>query len=287
MDVSARVEAALGEPVSGLRALGGGCVGEVYAAEVGGQRVVVKAGAPGSKLDVEGWMLRTLSERSSLPVPGVIHDEDTLLIMEFVESGGRVDAGAERHAADLLADLHTITAEGFGCDRDTLIGSLHQPNPWTGSWIEFFGEQRLVHMAETARERGALNERDVDAVRDLASRLGLWLDEPEAPSLIHGDVWGGNVLCRNGRIAAFIDPAVYYAHPEVELAFITLFGTFGEAFFARYAGSRRIREGFFETRRDLYNLYPLLVHAALFGGGYVSGVRSTLRRFARGGGKGG
>jgi len=286
MDVGARVEAALGAPVSGLRTLGGGCVGEVYTGEAGGQRVVVKVGPPGSKLDVEGWMLRTLAERSDLPVPGVIHDEDTLLVMEFVESGGRIDAKAEHHAADLLADLHSVTADAFGCDRDTLIGSLHQPNPWTGSWVEFFGAQRLVHMAETARKRGSLNERDVDTVRDLASRLDRWLDEPEAPSLIHGDIWGGNVLCRSSRIAAFIDPAVYYAHPEVELAFITLFGTFGEPFFARYAESRPIRAGFFETRRDLYNLYPLLVHAALFGGGYVSSVRSTLRRFARGG-KGG
>lgn len=279
-DVRNRVEQALGERVGGVRPLSGGCVGEVYRCEVGGRALVVKAGAPGSKLDIEGWMLGALRERSGLPVPGVIHEEDTLLVMEYIgHSGGPTPTG-EHGAAEMLADLHSVSAERFGCDRATLIGSLDQPNPWTDSWVVFFAEHRLLYMAETARARGSLDERDVDRVRSLASGLGRWLDEPDRASLIHGDIWGGNVLWRGGHIAAFIDPAVYYAHPEVELAFITLFGTFGEAFFERYHELRPIRDGFFETRRDLYNLYPLLVHAALFGGGYVASVRSTLDRYS-------
>ena len=96
------------------------------------------------------------------------------------------------------------------------------------------------------------------------------------PALIHGDMWGGNILCRDGRVAAFIDPAIYHAEPEIELAFATLFATFGTPFFERYRDIRPIAPGFFEERPALYNLYPLLVHVRLFGGHYVASVEATL-----------
>ena len=92
-------------------------------------------------------------------------------------------------------------------------------------------------------------------------------------------MWGGNVLVREGRIAGFVDPAIYYADAEIELAFSTLFSTFGEPFFARYGEIRPMRPGFFEQRRDIYNLYPLLVHTRLFGGHYAGAVKRTLKRF--------
>lgn len=118
-----------------------------------------------------------------------------------------------------------------------------------------------------------------ERIEALCARLGEWLEEPARPSLIHGDLWGGNVLAADGRISGFIDPAIYYADPEIELAFTTLFGTFGDAFFRRYGELRPLRARFFEERRDLYNLYPLLVHVRLFGGEYVSQVEAILRKF--------
>jgi fructosamine-3-kinase len=110
-------------------------------------------------------------------------------------------------------------------------------------------------------------------------RLERYIDAPAAPSLVHGDLWGGNILVKAGRIAAFLDPAIYYADAEIELAFTTLFGTFGEAFFERYRERRAIAPGFFEARRDIYNLYPLLVHTRLFGGHYAASVDGILRRY--------
>ena len=113
----------------------------------------------------------------------------------------------------------------------------------------------------------------------LANRLGDWIEEPVRPSLVHGDMWGGNVLCRKGEITGFVDPAIYFADAEIELAFTTLFGTFGDNFFERYQEHRPLKPGFFEARCDLYNLFPLLVHVRLFGGSYVHSVANTLRRF--------
>jgi fructosamine-3-kinase len=243
-----------------------------------GSRLVVKSAGPRGTLDTEGWVLGYLRDRSRLPVPRVLHAAPSLLIMEFIDGDSRFTAAAERHAAELLADLHSITAPSFGLERDTLIGPLGQPNPPTSSWVEFFREHRLLAMARVAEEAGRMDDGLHDRVRRLADALPRLIDEPDAPSLLHGDVWTTNVLARGDRITGFIDPAVYYGHPEIELAFTSLFGTFTRAFYDRYADLRPIRAGFFERRRDLYNLYPLLVHARLFGGGYAAQVSAVLRR---------
>jgi len=263
-----------------MAALGGGCIGDVRRVDLSnGETVVAKFGGPGSGLAIEGFMLRHLAERSALPIPEVLHADDRLLLMTWIETSGGITASAEAHAGELLADLHAVTAEAFGFERDTLIGSLRQPNPRTDRWLDFFRDHRLLHMADEACSAGQLPNRLMNRIETLAGRLDRWIEEPTAPSLIHGDMWTGNVLCRDGRIAGFIDPATYHADPEIELAFSTLFSTLGPAFFESYGRRRPLRPGFFEERRDLYNLYPLLVHVRLFGGGYVGSVERILTRF--------
>jgi fructosamine-3-kinase len=275
------VEDALGKQLRSARPMGGGCIGEVYRVELAdGTTLVAKVDREGaSHLEREAYMLRYLRGTSGLPVPEVYHGSETLLLMEFVEGSSRFSEEAERHAAELLAALHGITADAYGHERNTLIGSLDQPNPWTGSWIDFFREHRLLYMARVAHEAGRMPAEDLERIGRLAERLEGLIVEPEQPSLIHGDVWSANVLARGDRIAAFLDPAIYHADPEIELSFISLFDSFGEAFFERYGEIRPIRTGFFEGRRDLYSLYPLLAHVYFFGGGYLGSVRSTLRRF--------
>ena len=283
MELATRVASVLGTHVCGLHTLAGGCVADVVRAELAdGRRVVVKHGGEGFR--VEAMMLRTLASRSALPVPAVLHDEPDLLIIEYVENDGAHGPGVERHAAELLAALHAVQGPAFGFDTDTglgtdtLIGPLRQPCPPTPRWVEFFAAHRLEHFGDLALGRRAISASCRERIGRLADRLGEVLSEPEHPSLIHGDVWSGNILCRGGKVVSCIDPAVHYAHPEVELAFITLFSTFGAEFFDRYNELRPIRDGFFETRRHVYNLYPLLVHAILFGGGYGGQVEATLGR---------
>ncbi len=291
----------LGARVVSLRPLAGGCVGDVRLATLAdGRRVVAKrAEAEGAApLACEAFMLRWLRERTTLPVPHVLGEAPGLLAMEFVENDGAIDASVERHAADLLADLHALTPDAvgavvgesvaskrFGFERDTVIGALAQPNPWASSWVSFFRESRLLHMGRECARAGRLDAAALARLERFCARLGDFIGEPPAPSLVHGDVWAGNVLARAGRVAAFIDPAIYFAHAEVELAFVALFSTFGRPFYDRYAERRPVAPGFFEpargqrlARRDVYNLYPLLVHARLFGGSYAGAVSDTLSR---------
>ncbi len=274
-----RIEVAIGRRPVRLAPLSGGCIAEIYRADFDdGEKLVAKfAGADGD-LALEAYMLDYLRAHSALPVPAVIHGGDTLLIMEFIESAGSLTAPAQAHAGELLAALHAVGAPSFGHERDTLIGPLPQPNPTTASWLDFFRDQRLLYMGRVALEAGRLPPATMARIETLAGRLGEWIEEPAQPSLIHGDMWGGNVLAKGGRIAGFVDPAIYYADPEIELAFATLFSTFGEPFFRRYGEIRTIRAGFFEARRDLYNLYPLLVHVRLFGGGYVGSLEANLSK---------
>lgn len=274
------VEGALGERLLDARPMGGGCIGEVYRAELSdGTSVVAKVDRAGeANLEREAYMLRYLREKSELPVPEVYHSSKTLLLMELMPGGGNVSE-AQAHAAELLAATHDVTAGAYGHERDTLIGSLSQPNPWTDSWVEFFRDQRLLYLAQVAGEAGRLPANLRGRVEGLAGRLGEILEEPEHPALIHGDVWSGNVLAEGARITAFLDPAIYHADPEIELSYIYLFGAFGKPFFRRYGELRPIRPGFFEERRYLYSLYPLLVHVYFFGGPYVGSVEGVLDRF--------
>jgi fructosamine-3-kinase len=271
----------LGADVRRFASLHGGCIGEVYRAELAdGRQVVVKlAQGSAAQLDGEGYMLRYLAANSALPVPEVFVAEPELLVMSYISGDSRFDRRAQEHAAELLAALHEISADRFGMERDTLIGGLHQPNPWTTTWLEFFAQHRLVYMAREGEQKRRLSAALRLRVERLAGVLDRWLQEPPRPSLVHGDVWKTNVLAQGGRVSGFLDPAIYYADAEIELAFATLFGTFGDPFFRRYQEFRPIEKGFVEERCDLYNLYPLLVHVRLFGGSYVGSVEQTLRRF--------
>lgn len=278
--ITDELEARLGVPVGEFAIQHGGCVGEVYRVRLDdGRELVVKVDRRKEpNLDIEGFMLEYLANHSTLPVPRVIHSDAQLLAMTVVPGESHFSANASLHAAELLADLHNVTAPHFGLERDTLIGSLIQPNRLLTSWIGFFREFRLLDFTRKARDEGQIGQGLSQRLDRLAGKVDSLLEEPARPSLLHGDVWSGNVLALDHHIAGFIDPAIYFGHPEAELAFITLFNTFGAKFFNRYNELRPIRPGFFESRRHVYNLFPLLVHVRLFGGHYVDSLDETLQQ---------
>lgn len=289
VELEARLHAALGTAVRRLTPLGGGCVAEVYRADLAdGRALAVKIDrGPQPTLDVEAFMLTYLADHSNLPTPAVLHREADLLVMEFLPGGAVSTPAAAAQLGELLADLHSHTAprtgndgySRFGLERDTLIGPLRQPNPWTERWVEFFREQRLLFMAREAHRAGAVSDGLLLRIDRFAEKLDSLLPEPGRPALLHGDCWGGNVLAQGDRVTGLIDPAVYYGDPEIELAFTMLFHSFDGRMYAAYHAVRPIAKEFYSVRKDIYNLYPMLVHARLFGGGYAGQVESVVERF--------
>jgi fructosamine-3-kinase len=282
MAVKERLEAALGARVIALAPMpvGFGLAG--YRVDLAdGRRLAVKAREAGSRADLtlEAYMLRELARQSTLPVPAVHVAEPDLLAMDFIETdGGGITPSVEHHAAELIAQLHSTPRPFFGYERDTLIGPLPQPNPRSELWVPFFRDHRLLAMARAAQAEGSLPAKLLVRLEHLAERLPDYLVEPAHPSLLHGDLWTGNVLIRGERVAGFVDPAIYYGDPEIELAFTTLFGTFRAAFFETYESLRPLDREFHAIRCDLYKLYPTLVHVRLFGASYIPPIEQTLSR---------
>ncbi len=241
--------------------------------------MVAKLGRPGDGLDVEGRSLTALRDRGGAPTPEVLIDDDDLLVMRFIPND-RHRSSAEAHAGAVIAALHNASAPHFGFDEDVRVGPLPQPNPPADLWVPFFIEHRLAYMADIALRRGSLAAEDRLLLDRFMARLERLLPEPDRPSLLHGDLWSGNVLFKGDQLVGLIDPAVCYGAPEIDLAMTTLFGPFGEDFFESYCDHRQFDyAGFLESRRDIYSLWPLLTHAALFGGGYGQAAMRIVRRF--------
>lgn len=274
-----RLEQTLQRRLRSWHPLSGGMISQVLRVEMeDGESIVAKVGDGSHDLTIEAYMLRYLRQHSGLPAPAVLHDEANLLLMEFVE--GRIEWEGEslRHLGALLARCHQVTSPTYGHERDTLIGPLRQPNPQTASWIAFFREQRLLYMIGIARESGELPAELERRLLRIADQLERYLIEPAKPALIHGDMWKTNVIARGGRVAGIIDPALYYGHNEMELAYMTLFNGTGPEFFSAYTDQIVIEDDFFRRRRHIYNLYPLLIHLVIFGERFLQPLHETLER---------
>jgi fructosamine-3-kinase len=176
-----------------------------------------------------------------------------------------------------LAKVHEHTRTSFGFAHDNYIGSTPQPNPWTEDGYSFFGEHRLGYQARLARQKGLLSGEDYRRVESLISRLPDLIPR-QPPSLIHGDLWGGNAETDENGQPALIDPATHYGWAEAELAMTALFGGFEDAFYRSYEDTRRLESGY-RKRFPIYNLYHLLNHVNLFGRSYLGRTMAILHRF--------
>ena len=246
---------------------------------------------------VEAEGLAALARAGAVTTPAVVArsregDPVPWLLLEWIEEQ-RPDRAAWRRLGRELGALHrwacleTPEAEGAalpGCQRygwhsDNVIGSLPQPNRWTDDWGEFWAERRILPLARELHGSGAMSAGQLAVIEKTAARVGTLIGPAAAAdggSLLHGDLWSGNVMfggTARVRAPVVIDPAVYIGHREVDLAMCRLFGGFPAAFHASYEATWPLHPGH-ERRLAAYQLYPLLVHARLFGGGYVA---SSLR----------
>jgi fructosamine-3-kinase len=287
--IRATIGAVLGAPVEALQPLGGSFAGQLYRVRGAGGDFALKWAArptPGA-LAAEARGLRLLADAGALRVPLVHAVQDAsaeggpgpaYLLIEWLDGcSAAVDMAALGAA---LAALHRHGGAAYGLDHDNYIGGTPQSNTPNADWPTFFRERRLAPQIALAARNGALSAARQRALERVLARLDdLLAGAPRRPALIHGDLWSGNVLAAEASGApALIDPAVYYADREAELAFTELFGGFGRRFYEAYNAAWPLEPGYAD-RRDLYNLYHLLNHLNLFGEGYGSQVDAIARRY--------
>ena len=233
-------------------------------------------------VSAEARGLALLAEARALRVPEVlavssVHDAVRFLALELVPSGSPA-RGHDETLGRGLAALHRFGTPGFGLDHDNFIGSLPQSNRARPNWAEFYEKERLAPQLARAVGQGRASAAMRRGFERLFTRLSELVGPEEAPSRLHGDLWGGNLHTDDSGAPCLIDPAVYGGHREVDLAMMRLFGGFGERVFSAYSDTFPLAPGSRE-RAPLYQLYPLMVHVNLFGGGYGASVERILARY--------
>ncbi|HEU4700969.1 MAG TPA: fructosamine kinase family protein [Conexibacter sp.] len=292
---------ALGQPATQLVPVPGGDLNDAYAATLAdGTRVFVKTSADpaaAGSFAAEADGLRWLAEAEALPVPAVLALADDpaadssappatgrpaalrLLVLRWIDAGPSTSA-AEEALGRGLARLHAAGAPAFGGPRETLrIGPLTLPNEPAPDWPSFYAARRLQPLARLAHDRGALPSEAGQLLDRLAARLPELAGPPEPPARVHGDLWSGNVLVDTRATPWLIDPAAHGGHRELDLAMLRLFGGPSQRCFAAYEEVAPLAPGAHE-RIGLWQLAPLLLHAALFGPGWGARATAILRRYA-------
>jgi fructosamine-3-kinase len=275
---------ALGNDVSieKIIAVGGGCINHTH-------KIVTTRGpyflkfnpdAPADFFEKEFLNLQLLKQfyPGTIPTP-IYHssDEDTkYLITDFIESAVR-EGYYWQKLGENLANLHAHTADQFGLTFDNYIGSLPQANYRYENWADFFIHSRLKPQIDRAKKHQLLFQSSLSKFEKLFTQLN-GLFPREKPAFIHGDLWSGNLMTDHEGLPALVDPAVYFGHREMELAFTQLFGGFDPIFLQSYQEVHGLEPGY-EERFELYNLYPLLVHLNLFGSSYRLQIEGILNRF--------
>lgn len=252
---SKRVADVTGVAEDRLERLGGESVSEVLLARRPNAAPVVAKSGPA--LAAEAAMLRILAG-AGIPAPAVEAEHDGVLLLEHVENDGLFSARAWADIGGRVRQLHDRTGEAYGWPVDYAIGTVSFDNRESGDWPLFWAEQRLVATASLLdRPWRARVERLAGRIRDL-------LPAAPPPALLHGDLWAGNILVKEGRLAALVDPACYHGDAEVDLAMLDLFGAPPDEFHLAYGAL----EPGWEERRPVYQLFPALVHVRLWGPSY-------------------
>ena len=256
-----------------------GQIGAIYTLRTPTRRVLLKTSYPSNRLPTEGKMLRDI-KKYGIAVPDVISVGETHLMTSYITPQPVPLQTKEVMAAQIVAQLHSVTNESrmYGYWYDTTIGPFPQKNEQTQyNWTLFLGQMRIMPMARICYDKGLISKGMVTRLEGLCNTMYTRIDMSAiTPSLIHGDLWSGNILF-NMNCATLIDPALYFADREMELAFIVMFDTFGKTFFDTYAKRHPLSEDFWTVKVPLYQIYPYLVHTALYGESYLSGLEHCMQ----------
>ena len=277
--IASRAETLLGAAVVATTPVAGGdiCTSTRLRLSDGSSALIkTRPNAPADFFPTEARGLRWLADGSGADVPKVLAAETDCLILSWVEAGRPTGEAAEQ-LGHRLAVTHQTGAERFGAAEDGYIGTLPLPNKPAPTWPEFFATRRILPYLKLARDRSAISAEDAAAVESVVRRITDLAGPAEAPARLHGDLWSGNVLWGQDGRAWLVDPAAHGGHRETDLAMLALFGLpLLQRVLDAYAEATPLADGW-EERVPLHQLFPLLVHACLFGGGYGARAAEAAR----------
>jgi len=253
------------------QSVGGGSINDAFVLTgENGAQYFVKTNTAGQKamFEAEARGLQAMASSNTIKVPEPLcFGDDQLqsyIVMEYLEMDGRAD---QVKLGEQFAAMHEVAAERFGWDIDNTIGATHQPNAWKDNWLDFWREQRLGFQLQLAAKNGYGGELQSLGEKLLTEMPILFAGRNIAPSMLHGDLWGGNVAGLNDGTPVIFDPAFYYGDREADLAMTYVFGGFGPDFYASYQNAYPLDDGF-AARKTFYNIYHIINHLNMFGGGY-------------------
>jgi len=266
--------------ISSQQEINGGCINSAYRISDGATDWFVKTNKS-SLVDMfasEADSLNEMAESNTIKVPRALCydrvERHSYLVMEYLPLNGSADMEKFAHQ---LADMHRITSPTFGWHRDNVIGATTQINNKKNDWIDFWREQRLGFQLELAQKNGCGRELVKQGERLIDCLEEFFGDYQPQASMLHGDLWSGNYAALQNTTPVIFDPAFYYGDRETDIAMTTLFGGFSQQFYQAYNDAWPLDAGY-QQRKELYNVYHIINHFNLFGGGYEMQAVSMLHR---------
>lgn len=267
-----------------VRSVSGGDINEAYYVRTDKNEYFVKLNRQVKKdfFEFEAEGINIIGDTKTINVPnliGVVEDEEThvpMLWMEWIE--GSKNSETDKLLGERLAALHLCEGEKYGFHRDSYIGGINQRNGLFDSWCTYYREVRLMGQIELGRSKGRITGTRYRKLEKLIESLGEWIPIQPKKSVLHGDLWGGNWMTGQNGTPYLIDPSTLFGDHEFEIAFTELFGGFSQIFYEAYSSVFRLSRDY-EERRDIYQLFYLLVHLNLFGEMYGESVDRILKKY--------
>jgi fructosamine-3-kinase len=281
--IKARIEEKLGNKIKSLSSLSGGCISDAYKVSTAdGNNYFLKYNPSTSNnmFIKEANGLKELAKANAIRIPEVLSFDEDYILLEYIPTGNRKKNFFE-HFGQSFAEMHKFTAESYGFYEDNYIGSNPQQNIPEGkektNWVNFYFNKRILFQFQLAEKLRNSTEELRKGISKLENKIQEIIgDTKDKPSLLHGDLWGGNYMVDENGIAVLIDPAVYYGHREADLGMTKLFGGFNSEFYKAYNETFPPEDGY-EFRENIYKLYHVLNHLNLFGSGYYSQAISLIK----------
>lgn len=280
--IKIRIEQKLGKNIKGFNSLSGGCISDAFKViATDGSYYFLKYNSSISNdmFSKEANGLNELAKANKIRTPKVLIYENDYILLEFISLGNKKKNFYEDFGRN-FAEMHKFTSEYYGFYEDNYIGSNPQINiadeNEKSDWVKFYFNKRILFQLELAEKLGNSTPELRKGISKLEEKIEDIIDNREKPSLLHGDLWGGNYMVDENGSAVLIDPAVYYGHREADLGMTKLFGGFSSEFYKSYNEFFPLQDGY-EYRENMYKLYHVLNHLNLFGGGYYSQAISLIK----------